>query len=293
MQTIMVLIIVHMFICILLYAVKRREKGLRLENLMPLVAAVPVFGPLCFGIRLWEAGRRKLGGREVGLDNTDIMKGRYRKIKVEENADMQVVPLEEALLVNNAKVRHSLMLNILHSNPNEYVGMLQKARNSEDMEVTHYATTMMMELLTEYENKIQEFDRGYRENPRPELVRDYILYLQEFIDSRLVAGNIERIYRERLAGLIEDYAKDRERIGKIIFISIENYLLLGRNDEAKRQLEQAEADYPDDERMFRLYGHYYDSIGDFDSMQEMVRYIRENNIYLSRDGREWLAFWTV
>ena len=33
--------------------------------------------------------------------------------EVEENADMQVVPLEEALLVNDAKVRHSLMVSVI------------------------------------------------------------------------------------------------------------------------------------------------------------------------------------
>ena len=55
---------------------------------MPLVYAVPVFGALCFGLRIWEERKRKLGKRESDMKQKDIMKGRYQKIEVEENADI-------------------------------------------------------------------------------------------------------------------------------------------------------------------------------------------------------------
>lgn len=291
MQQIILFIIIHSVVCVFLYIVKRREKGMRLENIMPVVIALPVFGAVCFGIRLWEEKHRRRGAKDTGLDKTDVMKGRYKKIRTEDNPDMEVVPLEEALLINNAKVRHALMLDILHQHPNEYVDMLQKARNSDDMEVTHYATTMMMELLTEYETAIQDYDHRRQADPSPELLQEYILYLNQFIALKLIGGNIEKIYRQRLAGLIEDYGDSSRIGGRILFISIENYLLLGEYDKAYSQLERASVEYPEDERLFRMYGYYYDCIGDHEAFEKMLDDIKDKQIYLSLAGREWLEFW--
>lgn len=287
------LLVIHIEICIFMTILYRREKGLQQEMILPVVYAVPVFGALCFLTRIWIEERKHLGEKDISQDYSDLMKGRYQRIEVEENSDMQVVPLEEALLVNDAKVRHSMMLNILHKNPNEYIGMLQRASNSDDMEVTHYATTMMMEIMTEYEKKLQEYEKSYQKNPSDKgLLREYIFYLDEFIHSKLATGNIEKIHRRNLAKLLEEYMNGREQIGRMIFISIENYLLLGENDRARELLERAKKEYPDDERVYRLYGHYFHSEKDYESIQKMVSYIKENQIYLSHEGRDWLTFWS-
>lgn len=292
MGEISIFFMMHGIVCVLLYIVKRREKRIRLENLMPLVIAVPGFGAICFVVRLWKEKHRNRVARDTGLDKTDVMKGRYKKIRMEDNPVMEVVPLEEALLVNNARTRHALMLNILHEHPNEYVDMLQKARNSDDMEVTHYATTMMMELLTEYETGIQEYERRRQEEDfTPELLSEYILYVDEFIALKLIGGNIERIYRQRLAGLIAEYEQAARCSGRILFISIENDLLLGEYDKAYSRLERASEEYPEDERLLRMYGYYYDCTGNHEAFEKMLETIDENHIYLSLAGREWMEFW--
>ena len=124
------------------------------------------------------------------------------------------------------------------------------------------------------------------------MLREYILYLNEFIHSKLATGNIERVHRKKLANLLEEYLSGREQVGKLIFISIENYLLLEENERAQELLEQAKKEYPDDERVYRLYGHYFHSMKDYESIQKMVSYIKEHNIYLSHEGRDWLTFWS-
>lgn len=292
MQGIIIFLIIHFIVCVLLFIIKRRDTVIALENIMPIVIAVPFFGAVCFMLRLWKERHRKRGAKDTGLDKTDVMKGRYKKIRMEDNPDMEVVPLEEALLVNNAKTRHALMLNILHEHPNEYVDMLQKARNSDDMEVTHYATTMMMELLTEYETKIQEYDQRFEEEgASQELLAEYILYVYEFIRLKLIGGNIERIYRKRLSDKIEEYEHISRLSGRIIFISIENYLILGEYDKAHELLEKASQEYAEDERLYKMYGYYYDCIGDYEAFGKMLNEINDKQIYLSIAGKEWMEFW--
>lgn len=300
-MTILVIVLIHIGICVLIAFVKKQNNHLKMENLLPIVFAVPIFGEICFLIRYQEERKAQMGTKKLGIEKTDHMKGRYMKIEVEDNPDEQVVPLEEALSLNNAKERHSLMLNILHRRPNEYIGILQKARSSEDMEVTHYATTTMMELLTEYENQIQDYERRFEElnlskktediDGKKEFLREYILYLNEFLNSKMISGNVELLYRRRISELAKIYSTYEERLGRILFISIENYLLLNDNENALRLLKRAKEEYPDDERTYKLYGQYFDNIGDYASFQQMIQEIVNKNIYLSQEGREWLAFW--
>ena len=282
--------IIHIGICI--WITRKYQEQKDKDNILPLVYAVPFFGALCYEVKKYTEHHQRIGQRGIEHNNGSILTGKYQKIEVTDDADMQVVPLEEALVMNNETVRHNLMISILNKRPQDSLEMLQKARNSTDTEVTHYATTMMMEILTEYEKKLQEYEKQYQKNPTKELLREYILYMQEFIHSKLISGNVEKVYRQKMAVMIDSYFDNQQQYGKLIFISIENYLMLGEFDKAGKQLELAQKEYPNDERLMKLYGHYFDSMKQYDRIQEMIRFMKENNIYLSHEGREWLTFWS-
>ena len=79
---------------------------------------------------------------------------------MEEN-DRDVVPLEEALLLNDSSRRRELIMNVLNDNPGEYVELLKQARMNEDVEVVHYAITAMVELSKEYDYRLQKIEKIY------------------------------------------------------------------------------------------------------------------------------------
>ena len=218
--------------------------------------------------------------------------GKYQKIEVDETQDTEVVPLEEALLVNDTSVRHELMLTILHKNPADYLSLLQKASKSDDTEVTHYATTAMMEILTEYEKNMQLFEKRYQTDHGPELLKEYILFCNEFVNAKLLPGNIEQMYRQKLARLISEYFSSQPKKGRTIFICIENDMALGRYEHAWKMLELAKVEYPKDERVYILSTQYYDQMHRYDKIQELVRMAEVQDMILSPRGKEWLAFWS-
>ena len=77
-----------------------------------------------------------------------------------------IVPLEEALIVNEPELRRELIMNVLNDNPEEYVELLKQARMNEDVEVVHYAITAMVELSKEYDSKLQELERLHQISSR-------------------------------------------------------------------------------------------------------------------------------
>lgn len=114
---------------------------------MPIVFFIPVFGFLCLFVLEWESRGDQESKREVGIEKLKINDEIHRSILMEEEpARDLIVPLQEALLINDASTRRQLIMDILYHDTGEYVDVLNKARMNDDVEVVHYATTAMVEL---------------------------------------------------------------------------------------------------------------------------------------------------
>ena len=101
--------------------------------------------------------------------NEEIYKN---NIRAASDTDKKVVPLEEALLINEPELRRELIMDVLNDNPEEYMDLLKQARMNEDVEVVHYAITAMVELSKEYDFRMQKLEKLYAASPNdPEILK--------------------------------------------------------------------------------------------------------------------------
>ena len=146
----LVCLLIHALVCLGVYLCRRAEILKFSSQAFPLVALVPVWGLLAAATAEWNTRRHKSGAKLIDLEDLHI--NDYRLLGIEEEStQMPVVPLEEAFLINDAATRRRLMVEILRQDPNQYIQLLQQARLNDDIEVTHYASTAMMEVQREYE----------------------------------------------------------------------------------------------------------------------------------------------
>jgi hypothetical protein len=117
---------------------------------LALVTFLPVFGYLLLLVDwlsrqhkadaayLWvlEAKEHCDGGRSWRLDRRGV----------DMESELNVVPMEEALILNTASVRRRMVLDILKDDLFRYTRLLRLAMGNEDMETSHYATTAIMEI---------------------------------------------------------------------------------------------------------------------------------------------------
>ena len=114
--------------------------------ILPIVFLVPVFGFSCLLFLEWESRGDQENKKEIGIEKLKINDDIHRSILMEEDpARDLMVPLQEALLMNDASTRRELMMDILYDDVGEYVEVLKNARMNDDTEVVHYATTAMVE----------------------------------------------------------------------------------------------------------------------------------------------------
>ena len=110
-----VLLILHLTVCILIWAGIRSGMLKVKKYLIIPVIFVPVWGALSMLILHLQVFSKAENSRQIGVEklqvNEEIYKNNFRS--VEEN-DHDIVTLEEALLINDPEKRRKLIMDILN-----------------------------------------------------------------------------------------------------------------------------------------------------------------------------------
>lgn len=115
----------------------------------------------------------------------------------------EIIPFQEALLLNNAGVKRSLIIDLIFERPDQFVPLLYQARLNDDVEVVHYATTILSELTSKYDAKLQTLEGRMLDEPDSLAAKEaYLQFLQLYIDSQLAEGYYAKRLRQRYAELV-------------------------------------------------------------------------------------------
>ena len=294
-------LITHMVICFISYILIKRKQITADSMTMPMVFFIPIWGFLLLCASEIQIRRQKLGIQTLEVDHVKLLDKKYRHIELEntENIDI-VVPLEEAMQVNDAKTRRALMLDVLHKNPNDYIGLFQRASMSQDTELTHYATTTIMEIQGEFEKKIQICENELKKGEDKEkTLREYREVLEKYIQSGLLSGNILQIQQRQLDYILDQLLELHENEKDLVLRKVENALSFV-NEQDREQIEQqhtllkrAKELWPDDERIYMLFVSYYRHTGQTENVKKILAEITNKHIYLSHEGKAWYEFWNA
>ena len=114
--------------------------------MLGVVLMMPFWGVLLVLILHFQIFFRADDAMDIDVEKMQLESELYRSVTVDEKkVAANTVPIEEALLVNSARERRSIIMDVLNDNPVEYISFLRKAGNNEDTEVVHYAVTAMVE----------------------------------------------------------------------------------------------------------------------------------------------------
>lgn len=287
-----ILLAVHLIVCLLVF-LGIRTHILKVHDYMFLVALLlPFWGVVLVLILHFQIWFEADDGIDVGVERLKLESELYKSVTVDEKkVAATTVPIEEALVINSAKERRTIIMDVLNDNPREYIEFLQKAGNNEDTEVVHYAVTAMVEISKENDYRLQNFEREYAANPDDPLVLEqYTDFLWGCLSQNLMQGQVEVLNRELFSALMQrklaqggsitDYAR-----------AIENDLKRGQLTLADETLRQMGARYPHSEEYYLLRLQYLASLGKGEEIQALLQEIDDRHIFLSSKAKEVLAFW--
>jgi len=285
-----VLLLIHALVCLVLWTLIKLGMLPVRGHMLPAMVLVPLWGPLllvlcargeAFGDALED------GTLESLRLNDEIRRGMQVQVR---EGDAGVVPLEEALIVNDPIDRRRLMLSMLTEDPDAYLAQLQAAKLNDDVEVAHYAATAVAQISKESDLKLQQLERAFKTDPSTENLDAYCDYLGTYLDSGLAEGRVEQIQRQQYARLLarrcerEDGAALRIRYAAALADA-------GELDEAEAVITQLVAEVPDDQEAWMLCLRLAVMRRDGEALQQVIDAIDNQHVYLSAENREQLAFW--
>lgn len=285
-----VLLLIHTLVCLVLSTLVKLGMLPVRGHMLPAMVLVPLWGPLllvlcargeAFGDALED------GTLESLRLNDEIRRGMQVQVR---EGDAGVVPLEEALIVNDPSDRRRLMLSMLTEEPDAYLAQLQAAKLNDDVEVAHYAATAVAQISKESDLKLQQLERAFKTDPSTENLDAYCDYLGTYLDSGLAEGRVEQIQRQQYARLLarrcerEDGAALRIRYAAALADADEL-------DEAEAVIMQLVAEVPDEQEAWMLCLRLAVMRRDGEAVQQVIDAIDNQHVYLSAENREQLAFW--
>ena len=115
-------LVIHLVLCLVLYLLIWLGALKCGKMAFMLVLLVPVWGAVCLVIQEIRARGKQQIREEVGIEKLKVNDEVHKSILMEEDpAEERVVPLEEALLINDPSLRRELMMEVMYSNPDDYV----------------------------------------------------------------------------------------------------------------------------------------------------------------------------
>lgn len=285
-----VLLLIHTLVCLVLSTLVKLGMLPVRGHMLPAMVLVPLWGPLllvlcargeAFGDALED------GTLESLRLNDEIRRGMQVQVR---EGDAGVVPLEEALIVNDPSDRRRLMLSMLTEDPDAYLAQLQAAKLNDDVEVAHYAATAVAQISKESDLKLQQLERAFKNDPSAQNLDVYCDYLGEYLASGLAEGRVEQIQRQQYARLL---ARRCERVdGAALRIRYATALAdAGELDEAEVVITQLVAEVPDDQEAWMLCLRLAVMRRDGEAVQQVIDAIDNQHVYLSAENRDKLAFW--
>lgn len=286
------LLAAHLLLCLLVFVCAKLRVCKFSLQLFPMVALIPVWGLLIAAVAEGDTRRHRTGSKQIDLEELHL--NDYRLLGMRDDESLgSVVPLEEAFLINDASTRRQLMVEILHQDPNQYIRLLQQARLNDDIEVTHYASTAMMEAQREHEMEVQRVEKRLAENPDdPRALEDCLQTYARYIGSGLLEDSVLFIQRRRYGELLQRKLERRPDDSSALYEAIANDLEQKDFGSASSRLKAAFSRWPQEETPWLLKIRYCFAVGDGQELERTVARLRQQDVYLTAEGRAAIRFWS-
>lgn len=287
-------LLIHLIFSIIVYLLHLFSVLRSPRRLILLTIMLPVWGGVMTLIAELYTRKNKEGTKEPAqplIEEVD-MSTLFRPLFLEE-ADQVLVPLEEALVLEDPSIRRHLMLELIQEDPKRYISLLKKVRIGDDPEVSHYASTAIMQIQREYELDLQKKEQTVIAHPiDKEEVQPYLEKLKEYIKSDLLADNAVMAQRRKLNTLLVQILSESGGDRQLYLDAIDNLIELKEFSAAESLLKEASNRWESDESFFLLKLRLYHKVQNGWALNKEIKLMKESGVYLSPKTREIVEFWS-
>lgn len=291
----LIILILHLILAgVMVFFIITRKIELGTEYI-PFIVCVPIIGEIAILCILNLKRRDKCGERCDEIIRVSVKNSAYLKTLKHDEYSTNIVPVEEAMLINDEKTRRRLMLDLLHRNPEQYIDVLMVAKNNEDAETVHYATSTIAKIQRDYQLSLQNLNVKITENPNDiELLTESANIMKAYIKSGILEGHLLKMQLAEYSILLKKILtiinfEDAEMLKESIKASLSQGNFIGALEDCKILVNR----FTTDEDAWLLFLEVCVEAGDNSGFEIVKSEIiqRFNTIKWTIEGKESVKFW--
>ena len=249
----------------------------------------PVVGPMFFGLA--QLFYRIFFFEPVDLDGVIFSKERVRTfIRADEDNERNMVPLEEAIEVENTDELRVLMMNIVRGDIKKSLAAIALALNSEDSETAHYAASVLQDALNEFRVTVQkEFKKLQIETGSiAEHAGMLIDYMNQVLKQKVLTDVEQKDYVKILDEVCElFYEREKERMTSAQFEAVCMCLLEVEEYElCQKWCERAVYQYPNTLSTYTCQLKVFFNSGQKERFFEVLNELKHSSIVIDNETLE-------
>lgn len=159
------ILLIHLLVsAVYIVLIVKKVSSLTPASILPILC-IPFFGAAAAAaadLVNKSTGRKEAEPIETLSLSEDIY---WKTIKKREEAQ-NIVPLEEALIINDRITRKKLVLEMLLDDPMKNIDILLLARENNDVDTAHYANTTIAKIQRDFQLQIQQMAVAYENDPK-------------------------------------------------------------------------------------------------------------------------------
>ncbi len=267
------------------------KTSLRKELIVPVII-IPIIGPimaLVIGLLNISGvqGKKPLDMEPMTPDE-DILWKTLKSYHEKGN----IVPLEEAILIDDVRIRRKFMLETLYEDPLKYLDILMLAKNNEDVETSHYATTTISYAQRSFQVAIQELAIAVESYPADTVLLDkYIETLGKYMESGLLEEHLLKNFRAVYKKILEKKFDSVKNDKQMLISKLRNSIELKEYATAFVTSDLLKEYWPEDEQTWIEAIHACVEGKDINKLRETLDEIQHNKVIWTEQGKEQITPW--
>lgn len=229
--------------------------------------------------------------REVDLEDVIFGKDRVKSyMYADEDRERNMVPVEEAITVADKGNLRNLMLNVVRSDVQKSLATIALALDSEDSETSHYAASILQEVLDNFRANVQKLYQKMKENEedRPECAHILI----EYMDSVLKQRPFTEIEQKGQVDILDDvcemlYEADPNQMEAGEFEAVSLRLLeVSEFERCRKWCDRAARLYPNTLSTYSCWLKLHFSLGEREEFFRVLDELRQSGIFIDQETLE-------
>jgi len=286
-------LVVHLLLCFIYAIFMYKKRGQQAVYCFVVVFLMPIAGFFF----LFILNMLKSSGRDIdfGIFNTDeaafIPNIGFVKM-VDYEREVNIVPIEEALLINSDDVKRKLIIDIFKEDAVSYIDFLEKALNNRDTETSHYAAAAVSDIYRKFSLELQSFSVKYEmDRSNTDVLIPYAKVLKGYLSSTLLDKKSQRKYKYAYSQVMADLLLVNPK-EEYFMEKINCDINLKEFDQARHYCETFLSMYRSIEAPYLMFLKYYYIMKDNSGFYKMLSDLKSSSARFSNKGLSIVRHWS-